>query len=211
MMKWAECVGAYGAYISLGSTCQTAYQLKRLGLRRFAGPLDWFVSESVPGLVGLIRSRFNGFMELNNIQLIGYTQDCYIARDNACEIVSYHDFPQTLSIFNWQEAYPELIERVRRRANRFLEMVKNHPVFFVRTQLTAEEALLLQSALQPLTHEESRLLVLNEHPADSGGIVFEDWGLDGICSASVPTEEDWRGSDRVWDQVMDGFRLAATP
>jgi hypothetical protein len=65
-MKWEECSGSYKAVVSLGSSCQTAYQLKRLGLRGHAGPLDWFISQSAKDVVRLIRNRFKGFMSMNN-------------------------------------------------------------------------------------------------------------------------------------------------
>jgi hypothetical protein len=206
-MKWNDSRGSYKAYISLGSTCQTAYQLKRLGLRKYAGPLDWFVSDSVNGLIRLIENRFNGFMDFNNLQLIGSTDDCFVIRDNMYSIVSFHDFPRSLSLERWWDAYPRFKETVSRRVNRFLKTVKNKPILFVRTQTEKKEAQELHAALNTLIHDRSQLLIVNHHLDDRKDVVYEDWGLDKVFSVTVPKGDNWRGLDRAWDKCMRELKL----
>ncbi len=117
-MKWDEAKGKYKAFISLGSTCQTAHQLQRLGLRQFAGPLDWFISPSVPDLAKILQSRFKSFMEWSNLQLIGVIDNHYVVKDTVYQIESYHDFPFTAP---WGVPYPQFKEKLSRRVNRFFE------------------------------------------------------------------------------------------
>ncbi|GGG03733.1 DUF1796 family putative cysteine peptidase [Paenibacillus abyssi] len=211
-MRWKDCIGTYRSYISLGSTCQTAYQLKRLGLRQFAGPLDWFMSPSTPDLSRLIRSRFNGFMAFDQLQLQGSTADCYIVKDNAYAVVSYHDFSNYVPVELWAEAYPPFKEKINRRIEYFMKTVKNtsnSPICFIRVQASKTEAVQLKAALNTLVRGKFRLLIVNHHLDHSQEITHEDWGLAGIGSVTVPVGNDWRGSNQAWDNIMNGFRVKA--
>ncbi|SFK82434.1 Putative papain-like cysteine peptidase [Paenibacillus sp. 1_12] len=208
-MKWNECTGFYKAYLSLGSTCQTAYQLKRLGLRQFAGPLDWFISDSVPDLVQLIRKRFYGFMEFDHLQLIDRTYDHFVVRDSDYEVVSFHDFPRYLTIERVWDAYPPFKGKIDRRVQRFLKTARfSSPVLLVRTQTSRKEAIQLKAALNTMMYGKYRLLIVNNHSSGLNSVVHEDWGIDGVCSVNVPSGRDWRGSDQAWNTIMKGFMLS---
>ncbi|WP_282937424.1 DUF1796 family putative cysteine peptidase [Paenibacillus sp. RC67] len=205
-MKWNDCTGYYKAYISMGATCQTAYQLRRLGLRKFAGPLDWFVSGTVDNVAPLIRNRFNGFMELDQLQLLGTDMDCYIVRDDKYDIVSYHDFPRSLPAFRWTDAYPDFKQKIDRRIKAFFSAAKSKPICLIRTQTTKPEAEQLLAALNKVMAGKFRLLIVNNRN-DLHEVKYEDWGIQGVCSVSVPSGADWRGSNQAWDQIMRGFKL----
>lgn len=194
--------GGYKAVLSLGSTCQTAYQLQRLGLRKFAGPLDWFVSESVDGLVRLMGNRFGNFMELRNLEAISVTQECFVVRDHVHQVLSFHDFP--LSHGQWWDAYPTFKQTLNRRVVRFLDVIRQEPMLFVRTDTNRRDAQLLQRALNTLRGGESQLLIVNHHHHDGASVWEEHWGLNGIRSVQMPTGADWRGSDPAWDFCMNG-------
>ncbi|MFD0675585.1 MULTISPECIES: DUF1796 family putative cysteine peptidase [unclassified Paenibacillus] len=202
-MKWNDCVGRYKIYMSLGSTCQVAYQLNRIGLRQSAGPIDWFTSQSVPGLVQLLNHQFRGLMEYNNLELIDRTRECFVVRDNAYDVVSFHDFP--LYLGRWWDAYPAFKEKVDRRVNRFRHTIQNKPVLFVRTDTSEKEAQQLKRALNTLMYGKFRLLIINNHPIRQ--LHEEEWGLDNVCCVNVPQGYDWKGSDNAWNRVMNGFTL----
>ncbi|OCT13516.1 hypothetical protein A8709_18135 [Paenibacillus pectinilyticus] len=210
VMKWRDSLGGYKAYISLGSTCQTAFQLKRLGLRKYAGPLDWFVSDSIDGVVRLIDHRFNGFMELNQLELIGTTNECFVIRDNAHDVISFHDFPLYLSAVRWQEAYPAFKQKLNRRVDRFLRMIQDQPILFIRTNAKRKEAKELHAALKRLSPRKFHLLIVNNHQEDRKDVIYEDWGLNGISMVLLPKGEDWKGSNQAWDHCMKGFKLKAS-
>ncbi|MGQ7885899.1 DUF1796 family putative cysteine peptidase [Paenibacillus sp. WC2504] len=209
-MKWRDSLGGYKAYISLGSTCQTAYQLKRLGLRKYAGPLDWFVSDSIGEVVRLIDHRFNGFMELSQLELIGTTYECFVVRDNGSGVISFHDFPLYLTAGRWREAYPAFKQKLNRRVDRFLRTIQGQPILFIRTNSTKKEAQELHSAIRRLKHGKFHLLIVNNHQKDSKDVIYEDWGLAGISSVLLPKGEDWRGYNQAWDTCMNGFKLKAS-
>jgi hypothetical protein len=204
-LRWRDSIGSYKAYISLGSTCETAYQLKRLGLRKYAGPLDWFISDSIDGLVRLIDRRFNGFMELNQLELIGSTYECFSVRDTANHVISFHDFP--LYLERWWDAYPAFKQTLNRRVDRFFKTIQDQPNLFIRTHTRRKEAQELLAALKTLMHGNFHLLIVNNHQENRTDVIYEDWGLDGICSVLLPKGEDWRGLNQAWDTCMNGFKL----
>lgn len=205
-MKWRDSLGGYKAYISLGSTCQTAFQLKRLGLRKYAGPLDWFVSDSIGGVIRLIDHRFNGFMEISQLELIGTTNECFVVRDNANDVISFHDFPLYLSAERWWEAYPAFKQKLKRRVDRFLSTIQGQPILFIRTNSKRKEAQDLHAALKKLMPGKFQLLIVNNHQEDRKDVIYEDWGLVGISSVLLPKGEDWRGFNQAWDKCMNGFK-----
>lgn len=206
-MRWNDCKGSYKAFLSLGATCQTAYQLQRLGLRKHAGPLDWFISASVPDLTRLIGNRFKGFMEQRQLQPLGATADCFILKDLAYNVESYHDFPLTLTVHRLWDAYPGFKEKINRRVKRFLVYAQSSPICFVRTQTTRRDALLLRKALDSVTTGQYRLLIVNHHSDNTPYAVYEDWGLERVSLVTVPGGTDWRGSDEAWNAIMKGFKL----
>ncbi|MBB6673754.1 DUF1796 family putative cysteine peptidase [Cohnella nanjingensis] len=201
-MRWQDGAGTYGSFISLGSTCQTAYQLRRLQLRKFAGPLDWFISRSVPDVARLIRNRFGGFMDLERLELAGREPDKYVVRDNEYAIVSYHDFP----LFpRWTDGYPDFKMKIDRRVHAFLTAVKKGPVCFVRSDTSKTEAQQLYRALRAIVPGRFRLLIVNNGLERE--VRDEEWGLPHVASVSIPRGADWRGFDPAWDQIMKEFKL----
>ncbi|WP_158602361.1 DUF1796 family putative cysteine peptidase [Cohnella endophytica] len=202
-MKWNDGIGAYGAYISLGATCQTAYQLQRLQLRKFSGPLDWFISRTVTDVSRLIQNRFYDFMEFDRLQLLGTNADHYVVRDNNYNLYSYHDFP---IIYRWTDVYPDFKQKMDRRAKAFLAAAKNGPLCFVRTDTSKSEAQQLYAALKTTLPCKFRLLIVNNIDGYHE-VIHEDWGLPSICSVHVYKGADWRGSNPAWDRIMEGFTL----
>lgn len=201
-MDWNQNRGTYHAYISLGAMCQTAHQLNRLKLRKFSGPLDWFISFSSPKLSQLLNARFNGFMESNHLRLINIVDNHYVLRDMKYQIDSYHDFPIP---YNPNQLYPQFKDKLDRRMSRFLKTIKNGPVCFVRTQTSSSEARLLEQTLYDISHKDFRMLIVNFHNQSGKGVIYEDWGLQRVSSVTIPSGRDWRGSNHHWDLIMKGF------
>ncbi|WP_239616385.1 DUF1796 family putative cysteine peptidase [Cohnella mopanensis] len=202
-MRWSDVIGAYGAYISLGSTCQTAYQLRRLQLRTFAGPLDWFISRSVTDVSRLIHNRFQGFMEFNHLEVIGTDTDQYVVRDNNYNIYSYHDFPLR---YRWTDTYPFFKQKMNRRVRALLTAAKNGPLCFIRTDTSKNEAQQIYTAIKTIIPCRFKLLIVN-NVNDYQEVRHEDWGIPHIGSVYVSRGADWRGSNFAWNQIMSGFTL----
>ncbi|MFC0215277.1 DUF1796 family putative cysteine peptidase [Paenibacillus chartarius] len=195
----------YQDIFSLGSSCQAAYQLRRMKLRREAGPLDWFISSSVPGLVKLLQLRFHGFMELSSMQLIGRAHRHYVIRDTVYTIDSYHDFPFTQPEGEWQRTHDEFKRKIDRRSERLIQALEQSPsLLLVRTQMTKEQAAALQQALHSLIRTPDYLLLaVNTHEDPSRrDTVPESWGLDHVAAVTLPKGADWRGSDAAWSALF---------
>ena len=201
-MDWNQNRGTYHAFISLGATCQTAHQLRRLKLRKFSGPLDWFISYPSSKLSRLLNTRFNGFMEVNNLRLINIVDNHYVLRDTEYHVDSYHDFPLP---YNPNQLYPKFKEQVDRRVSRFLKTIKTGPVCFVRTDTSSSEARLLEQALSGISYKDFRILIVNFHNQFGKGVIYDDWGLQRVSSVKIPPGRNWRGSDHHWDLIMKGF------
>ena len=122
-LDWNQNRGTYHAFISLGAMCQTAHQLNRLKLRKFSGPLDWFISFSSPKLSQLLNARFNGFMELNHLRLINIVDNHYVLRDMKYQIDSYHDFPIP---YNPNQLYPQFKDKLDRRVSSVITSYSIH-------------------------------------------------------------------------------------
>jgi len=145
-------------------------------------------------------------MELNQLRVSGRDQDCYVVTDDKYDIVSYHDFPLSLPLYRWMDAYPEFKRKMDRRVNRFLTLAKNKPICLVRTQTSKPEAEKLYASLKKVIPGKFRLLIVNniDHLHE---LAHEDWGLHGVGSVSIPKGMNWRGSDQAWNQIMNGFKL----
>lgn len=199
-------LGQYSDIISLGSSCQTSYQLRRMKLRKEGGPFDWFISDSVPGLVKLFNNKFQHYMEFNQLQMIGKAHQHYIVRDTYYNIDSYHDFSFTQPESQWHQEYPAFKQKIERRVQRFLDTLAQSPsIVLVRTQMTKEAALQLLQAVNPwIGTSDFVLLAVNNHDDWSRtDVAIEEWGLEHLKAVRIPRGKDWRGADDTWEQLFD--------
>ena len=195
----------YHNIISIGSSCQTSYQLRRMKLRKESGPFDWFISASVSGMVKLFQNQLQYYMEFDQLQLIGKAQLHYIVRDARYNVDSYHDFPFVQQDDLWNKEYAAFKQKIDRRVQRFLNTLAHSPsIVLVRTQMTKEEAVLLHQAIQPLigTSDYILLAVNNHEDKERTDVVSENWGLEHIKAASIPKGKDWRGADASWAELF---------
>lgn len=61
-MRLSELQRPHDLVMSLGYNCMVAYQLKRLALRSFSGPVDWVIIHEARDLIRLLDNRFQGYM-----------------------------------------------------------------------------------------------------------------------------------------------------
>jgi hypothetical protein len=206
-MKLSNLKGEYDAIFSLGDLCLASIQLRKLGLRPYAGVIDWMGSPSLSDVNRLLRNRFAGFMELQNLSIIGYATEQFICViDNAYNIVSNHDFSTDKNTLTYLTTYPEVKEKFERRIRRFLEKMETcKRVLFVRTEGTYEEAAELQEVLSSLVKRDFRVLLINH--TDVEGIVEDNWSLKKVCAVQFPNKDKWYSNDDYWNAVFDGIRL----
>ncbi|SDW19087.1 DUF1796 family putative cysteine peptidase [Paenibacillus sp. PDC88] len=200
-------VQEYDAVFSLGSNCQTAYQLRRLSLRREAGPLDWFVSKNIDQLIRLIDARFAGFMDLGNLEKISAFRTCYCVRDTRYGILSYHDFPITEKEADWALAYPEFKSKLCRRTERMLQAWETgERLLFVRVNGGQDDGDRLYYSLKKQVKHFFDLIIIDTL-ADENAPVSSWAEPSGCIRYSIPKGKDWRGSDGAWNKLLESIRL----
>ncbi|MCM3197169.1 DUF1796 family putative cysteine peptidase [Priestia megaterium] len=211
-MSLKDIKGTYDAIFSLGDLCLASIQLRKNNLRPFAGPLDWMSSPSLSSVNRLLENRFEGFMELSNLNPTAYSTgvdsaDPYlVVVDEAYQIVSSHDFKADENTLTHLVTYPEVKNKLNKRIQRFLEkMSTSQRILFVRTEATFSEVLELESILSNMVKKEFHILVVNH--SNINDMVEKSWPLKRVTVLEFPNNEIWNGNDNYWKSVLDEVSL----
>lgn len=199
--------GGYDAVFSLGDLCLGAIQLKKNGLRPFSGPLDWMGTPQLPKVREVIEKRFADFMLRENLRIIGMaTEQMLLVLDERNLIYSNHDFDTMRNSLTKLHMYPQVKERLDRRANRLLEnLITAQRILFVRTNATLEETAELERVLRSIISNDFRILVVNHGPVS--GIVEKHWPINNVYSVELPNNEIWEGNNSLWVQLFQDVYL----
>ncbi|PZD93270.1 peptidase [Paenibacillus sambharensis] len=201
--------GTYDAIFSLGHLCIAGIQLEKMGLRPFAGPLDWMSSPRLSDVNRLLASRFAGFMDYPHLVLAGRASDkLYLVKETEYNIYSNHDFFTHNNFPPHFAAYPEIKAKYDRRVARFLDKCSVcRRMLFIRTEGTCEEARKLEEVLSGLVKGDFRVLLVNHAPVE--GITPLDWQLERIAAVQLPNCSDiLQGNSRYWAKLLEGIRVA---
>lgn len=206
-MNLQELKGEYDAIFSLGDLCLTSIQLKRHNLRPFSGVFDWMASPRLSNVNRLLRNRFIGFMDYENLRIIGYAgPEMICVSDDAYQMVSNHDFSSDKNSLQHLGSYQEVREKYDRRIKRFLNTMEHaKKILFIRTEGSYEEAEKLQSVLSNLVKHDFRVLLINHKSV--AGIVENNWPLEKVCALEFPNGEIWEGNNHLWQQILEGIQL----
>ncbi|WP_391118183.1 DUF1796 family putative cysteine peptidase [Psychrobacillus sp. L3] len=206
-MKLKQLKGDYDAIFSLGDLCLTSIQLKKHNLRSYSGVLDWVASPTLSSVNQLLENRFMGFMEKDNLRVLGYADSCICVSDDGYNIVSNHDFDKKTNTLEHLDSYLEVKEKYERRIERFLaEMVAAKRILFIRTEGSFEDTLILQEVLSKLVKHDFRVLIINHTKVKR--MVEKNWPLEKVCSLEFPNLEIWEGNNELWNEVLNGISLS---
>lgn len=198
-LKWEELKKEYETVIGLGYWCDVAGHLKNHNLRTFSSPFDWVLTPSLSDINQVLKARFEGYMEQENMEFINYgeialddhdqVQDLikqtYILRDNKFNITSVHDFPLYPN-HSWNEQYPRFRKKLDSRINRFLKVCSDSPSkLFIRLEATVDEAVNLHQNLSDLSSGETVLLVINTVQG-LNSLRENDLGINGVVFMEIP-------------------------
>lgn len=207
-LNLSQLKGEYDAIFSLGDLCLASIQLKKHNLRPYSGVLDWMASTDLSKLNELLENRFIGFLEYDNLRVIGYADDFICVSDDGYNLVSNHDFDGERNTLTYLGGYAEVMEKYERRIQRFLsEMDNAKRILFVRTEGTLEDAAVLQDVLSKIVKHDFSILLINH--AYVQGIVEKSWPLEKVCSIEFPNKDKWEGNHDLWEEVLSGIRLRA--
>ena len=205
-MNLSQLKGEYDAIFSLGDLCLASIQLKKHNLRPYSGVLDWMASIDLSQVNELLENRFIGFLEYDNLRVIGYADDFICVSDDGYNLVSNHDFDGEKNTLNYLGGYAEVMEKYERRIQRFLSEMENAKrILFVRTEGTLEDAAVLQDVLSRIVKHDFSILLINHTYVQ--GIVEKSWPLEKVCSIEFPNKDKWEGNHDLWEEVLSGIRL----
>ena len=205
-MNIEEIKGNYDAIFSLGDLCLTSIQLRKHNLRPYSGVLDWVASPMLSLVTRLLKNRFVGFMDYENLRVLGYADTFICVSDEGYQVVSNHDFEGDKNTLEHLRAYDEVMEKYNRRIERFLgEIDHARRILFVRTEGSFEDAVELQNVLEKLVKHDFTVLLINHTEVE--GIVEKNWPLEKVCSIEFPNKDKWEGNHDLWERVLEGVNL----
>ena len=205
-MDLSQLKGEYDAIFSLGDLCLGSIQLKKHNLRPYSGVLDWMASPELSKVNELLENRFAGFLEYDNLRVIGYADSFICVSDDGYNLVSNHDFDGERNTLEYLGAYPDVMEKYERRIQRFLtEMTNAKRILFVRTEGTLMDAAELQDVLSRIVKHDFSILLINHTHVQ--GIKETSWPLEKVCSIEFPNQDIWEGNHDLWKEVLSGIRL----
>lgn len=197
----------YDTVISLGASCQVAAQMARHGLRTFAGPFDWFTFYSVPYLSKALTRGFKGFMDYQNLEMIGASEKNYVIKDRVYDCYSYHDFPACCN-GDISPYYPKFKNKIDRRVQRFLQKLEaKKSILLIRLGGEFDEIRDLVAIIGGLTKSDVTFLLVNHSTIPT--ITEMDWNLPKVCPVTIYNPPDlWRGWDQDWDVLLNGVKTS---
>lgn len=200
----------FDAVISLGGTCQTAYQLNRMELRQESLPFDWLFScLDHNKFIDSIRNDFSDWLNYDNLIVDENSATEHLkVTDSKYNMIHQHIFPLDIPV---SESYPDVIKHVNKRIARLLKYKnKQLDLLFIRTNMSVNEAEELRNILISKYGKNSVLVVLNHTknftikriPVSSDNLyIFE------IYDENEHTGQNWRGYDKHWDYIFRNVKL----
>ena len=198
-MKINELNNEYTAVIGLGYWCDVAGHLKNHNLRTFSGPFDWVLTPSLSDINRVLEARFEGYMDMNNLEFIAHGEIALddndqvmdsvhrtnIIRDKYYRITSVHDFPLQQGQ-DWKVDYLSFKAKLERRINRFLDICRSaSSLLFIRLEATIEETIRLYEILSGLCGGQVHLLTINTVEG-LNHLRENDLGIEGNVFMEIP-------------------------
>lgn len=121
-------------FVSLGSSCEVAMELRRCSLRSVAFPFDWLLTLNHDLFIDLLNENFNHFLDKNSFSM--HPGNSKIIENHLYQVEFRHDPPE-LVVGSLEEIYKhqlgEILSKYSRRIERFREL-RNYPgkIFFIR-------------------------------------------------------------------------------
>ena len=130
-------------YVSLGSTCSVAAQIRNYDLCIGSLPFDWIRTPNFSEILNLFRTKFDGVLEFSKFNHLrdsdkfqvsgGCTSAIYYHRD--VKLGFYHDFIAGKTL---EEQWTEFRDRYQRRIDRLYSVLESaSKIVFIRDELKA--------------------------------------------------------------------------
>jgi hypothetical protein len=202
----------YDAIISLGSRCQSAFQIRRLypSLHR-AHFFDWLVAPA-PSVSRMLNNSFEGFADLEHLRLAPSTRpefDHQHILQTRYGVLITHDFP---AVIPYNEHVPRFAEKCSYLRARWAEGTQpGHRVLFIhqcvlclglqgfeeRNITLVEADTLHRAAAKACPELDFDLLVITDERVPA-----EDWSTSLAIHFAMPQSGKWYGDSTAWDALM---------
>jgi hypothetical protein len=193
---------AYDEIVSLGRSCQTAYQLRRhLGVDR-AQVFDWIVTGD-PGLLSHIETNLTGFFSLETL----ITDAKGIVRDARTNTSFPHDFPPGADFAtthaNHAPRFAALVQRWQEL------MASDHRVLFIRQHGWTRQPLLSADRLVQTLRSAAPRLPFRLLYLTAPDLFQPAPDRPDLLHRPLPQPDppDWHGLDAPWQaHLVDALR-----
>jgi hypothetical protein len=188
------------SFVSLGSHCQAAYQIRRVSVPRAKAQFfDWLVTPH-DGLIALLQNRFGEFLTKENLLVRGAHGRYHDVVDVLFGIKLLHDFPRSVSLADGLSAVQQ---KYRVLAGRFLALPHKDLIFIRHVEAEhccRSEAEELHAVLATHFGRDCRLIIASDQ------LPSEPWHIQGVKAFQLaqPKPYIWRGLDAAWDALFSG-------
>ena len=190
------------ACISLGTCCSAAINLERCNISKAYYPFD-FITTPFDGLCTILESNFKDFISESALAVT----DCSI-KNKITTCTFSHDFDATISNYKF------VAEKYQRRIDRFYQTIKQAKhIYFFRTHIVKEEALILYALLKKLFPAISFSLIVPTAPTVNilPNHTAQPWGIPGIKEFPLFIKENddsvTHGRTEDWDLIFHELNL----
>jgi len=197
-------------FISLGSYCEVAYQIRKHTGVNHSHYFDWLVTP-FNGLIYTLMSDFNCFNKqnliLSNCKAHVIDTETNIRYNHAFDTDGAGHIPP-----DFKKQYAEIKDKFNFLKQRFIDTIKdkNNQIYFARRQINSVEAKLLIDFFQ------------EKYPKNNFQFIFInncEFKLpiyqDKIISLTIPTDNDSLGDSEIWADLLiknnlieSGFQLS---
>jgi len=190
--------------IPLGSDCETAIQIRRIGARKVAFPLDWLVSRDCDGICKLLENKFNNFLKFECLQNLGGDGERFVLHKDY-NIVFVHDFYASKPLD--ENVLHDIRERFDRRIVRFMAACSSGKhIYFFRKLSTYSQAKKLRDIISNQWPRLNFTLVV----LDSTDEIKEDWKIPNVRNFFIKSSPEiingW-SPDSDWDHVFTSLHV----
>lgn len=198
----------YDYVISLGSNCQVAYQLSRLGLRGSSLPFDWAICDDAKVIKRIIQTRFLFYFRFHNlISRDNITVDRISKRkeinDKKYNISHIHKLNEDQDL---KTEYKNLYQIEKKRIKRFNKILSNkdNSILFVRYNMDLINAQALIKYLLK-RNKNSSLLIINPSDKKELKTTYEQNHLlmVDMYINKQDKDESWQGNDDYYDELFE--------
>ena len=197
----------YDHIVSLGWSCQIAYQLERLHLRFESFPFDWLFSTNFEKVLEAIETDFQDWMLRENLEESNFTETEHKRIvDRKYDTVIQHFFPLDKPL---KESFPEVNAMMRRRVERFLTL-GGGGTLFVRTDLNEEQSVRAAHLIRSKYGDGAELLIVNHtHNFEMKEIFtgYDNFYMVEIYDENECTGQDWKGYNPHWSRLFTDVRI----